>query len=83
MAGARHVDGVEIVFLDQPIYMNTDQIEARRSTPMTQQAGLDVLDRQFLPQQRVCGEIDLPYVKIVGRSPPCIHPCQFVEAQGG
>jgi hypothetical protein len=33
---------------------------------MAQQARLDVLDRQFLPQQRVPGEIDLPHVEVIG-----------------
>ena len=69
MPGAGDVDHVEVVFLDQPVQVDVEEIEARRRSPMPEQPRLDVLFGQRLLQQRVVVEIDLADRQIVRGAP--------------
>ncbi len=44
------VDNVEVVFFDEPVEMDVDEVQARRGAPMTQEAGLDVLEFEWFLQ---------------------------------
>jgi hypothetical protein len=62
-------DHVEVVPLDDAIEMRIYEIESRGRPPMSQQAGLDVLQRQRLPEEGVVQQIDLADGEIVGGTP--------------
>src|SRR5690349_2461565 len=53
MSRAGEIDRVQIMFFDEPIQMHIDEVQARRRTPVTEQSGLDVFERQRLAQQRI------------------------------
>ena len=53
--------------------MDIEKIETRGGAPVTQQAGLDVLQRQRSFEQRVVLQIDLPHGKIIRRAPIGVH----------
>ena len=76
MAGPADEDHIQVVPFDDPIQMDIDEIQSRRRAPMTQQARLDVLDRQGLPQQGIVEQIDLSHREIVGGPPIGIHLLQ-------
>ena len=67
MAGARNIDHVEIVFLNQPVEMDTDKTLARIGAPMADQTLLDVFHLQRLPQKRVTSKIEHPQREIACR----------------
>ena len=78
MPGAGDVDHVQVVLLDQPIQMDIDEVQARRRSPVAQQARLDVLLREGLLEQRIVVEIDLADREVVGRSPVGVDRCSFL-----
>src|SRR5207245_1616889 len=69
LPGARNVNDVEIVLLDQPIEMNIDEIQPGCRAPVAQQSWLDVLELQRFAQQWIGIEVDLPYGEIIRRAP--------------
>ena len=81
MAGAGDVDHVEIVFLDQPIEVHVDEVEARRRAPMPEKARLDVLLLERLTQQRIVEQIDLADGQIVGGAPVGVDERAFAFRQ--
>ncbi len=69
VAGAGDVDHVEVELLDQPVEVDVDEVQARRRSPMAEQAWLDVVLGQRHFQQRIVEQIDLPDGQIVRRAP--------------
>ena len=59
MPGTSDVDHVEIVFLDQPIEVRVDEVEAWRGAPVPQKTWLDVLLLERLAQQGIVEQVDL------------------------
>src|ERR1700721_4675285 len=59
VSGTGDVDHIEIVFLDQPIEVRVDEVEAGRRTPMPEKARLDVLLLEGLTEHRIVEQIDL------------------------
>ena len=53
VAGADDVHQVEVALVDDPIEMSHAEVDARRGSPMSQQAWLDVFGPQRLSHQRV------------------------------
>ena len=51
--GAGDVNHVEVVFLDDPVQVDVDEVLARRRAPVSQQHVLDVRERQRPLQQRI------------------------------
>ena len=45
MAGPANENHVQVVFLNEPIEMRVNQVQARRRAPMAQQPGLNVIER--------------------------------------
>jgi hypothetical protein len=62
---ASYVDNVEVVFLDQAVEMDVDEVQTGRGAPMTQEAGLDVLEFERFLQEGIGIKIDLPDGEIV------------------
>ena len=82
MTGTRHVDGVQIVFPDQPIDVHVDQVEPGRGAPMAKQPRFNVVGAELFAQQRVRHQVDLSDSEIIRGTPPGIYPAQFISAQG-
>ena len=76
-----YINNVEIEFLDQPVEMNVDEIQAGRGAPMAQQPRLNVLQRKRLAQQRVIVEINLADGEIIRGAPIRVYLLQFFGGQ--
>ena len=77
VAGAGDVDDAEVVFRDHAIQVRVHEVQPRRRAPMTQQARLDVCQRERCLQQRIVIQVDLPDGEVV-RSPPIrVDPAEF------
>ena len=83
MSGAGNVDHIEIVFLDQPIEVRVDEVEARRRAPMPEEARLDVLLLERLAQQGIVEQVDLTDRQIVGGAPIGVDERSFGFRQRG
>jgi hypothetical protein len=81
VAWTRNVDDVNVVFLNQAIEMRVDEVQSWSRAPVPQQPRLDVLELQGLAQQRIVVKINLPYGKIVGRTPVRVQLAQFISCQ--
>src|SRR6266478_9019972 len=64
VARTRDIDHVEVVFLDQAIQMDINEIQSGSCSPVPEQAGLDVLQLQRFVQQGIGKKIDLPNGKV-------------------
>ncbi|MCY1171844.1 hypothetical protein D9M73_119680 [compost metagenome] len=73
-----HRDHVEIVFDDQPVEMDIEQVEPRRGAPMAEQPRLDVGQRERAIEQRVGAQVNLPDRQIIGGAPIAVHPPQQI-----
>jgi hypothetical protein len=69
VTGARQVDDVRVVPLDQAIEVNVDQVLPGRRAPVPEQARLDVVGLERLAQQRVVEQVDLADRQIVRGTP--------------
>src|SRR5580658_4152131 len=81
MAGSDDVDHVEGAFVDQPVEMGVDEIQAGRRSPMSEQARLDVVGSQRPFEQRIVLEIYLANGKIVRGTPVGIHSLDLLFVQ--
>jgi hypothetical protein len=73
--GTGDVDHVEIVFLDQPVEVNVDEIQTGCGSPVPEQPRLDVFLTKRLLKQRIVVKIDLTDRQVVGRAPVSIALC--------
>ena len=69
----------EVIFLDDPVQMDVDEILPGRRAPVSQQHVLDVRERQRPLQQRIVVEINLADRQIIGRAPVGVN---FLEQFG-
>ena len=81
MPGTSDVDHVEIVFLDQPIEVGVDEVEAWRGAPVPQKTWLDVLLLERLAQQGIIEQVDLADGEIVGGPPVGVDERAFAFRQ--
>ena len=77
--GPGDIDGVQLVFVDQPVDVHVDETEPGRGAPVSQQPRLDVLHLQRIAQQRVLAQINLSNRQVVSGAPVAVH---FVEQLG-
>ena len=63
------VDDVQVVFLDDAVQVDIDEVQSRRRAPVAEQARLDVRQLERLLQQRIVVEINLSDGQVVGRAP--------------
>ena len=82
MAGAGNVDHVQIVFLDDPVQMDVDEVLAGGGAPVAEQHALDVRQDQRPFQQGVVVEINLADGQVVGGAPIGVHPGQQFRGKG-
>jgi hypothetical protein len=61
--------------------MRVDEVESGGSAPVAEQARLDVCQRQWLAQQRIVEQVDLPDGEIVGRAPPAMQASQVLRLE--
>ena len=71
--GARDVNHVEVIFLDDPVQVHVDEVLPRGRAPVPQQHGLHIGERQWPLQQRIVVEINLADRQIVCGAPIGIH----------
>src|ERR1700690_4007815 len=76
VSGAGNIEDAGLLFADQAIEMHIDEAEARRSSPVPEQARLDVFLEKRLAEQRILLKVDLPDRKEIRRLPVAMH---FVE----
>src|SRR6185437_1184245 len=69
VTGPGHVDHVEVVFLDDPVQVDVNEVLPRGRAPVTQQHGLDVRELQRPFQQWIVVEIDLADRQVIGGTP--------------
>src|ERR1700754_596327 len=81
MAGADHVDHVEIALDDRAVQVRVDEIEARGGAPMAEQAVLDVFLAQRLAEHRVVAQVDLPDGEVIGGTPVGMHAAQQIRRE--
>ena len=78
MAGSHQQHGVQASDPYQPGEMGVDEVDARRSAPVAEQARLDVLGAERLAEQRVLVQVDLSDGQVIGRAPPGIDGAHLV-----
>ena len=81
VAGTGDEEDLLVAAADQPVELGIDEVEAGRGAPVAEQARLDVLGPQRLPQQRVGLQVDLGDGQVVGRLPVAEQPVQLRFAQ--
>jgi len=81
MPRARDVDHVDVVFLDDAIQMDVDEVLSRSRAPVPEQHVLHVRERKRALQERIVVEIELADRQIVGGAPVGLHlqPQVWVE----
>jgi hypothetical protein len=57
--------------------MGIDEIEARSSPPVPQQAGLNVVQFELFFQKGVIEQLDLAHREVVSSPPVGVQQCQF------
>jgi hypothetical protein len=62
--------------------MDVDEVLARGGAPVAQEAGLDVLEPERLPQQRVVQQVDLTDRQVIGGAPVGVDPAEQVRRDG-
>ena len=82
MPGAGNVEHVEVVFVDQPIQVNVNEIQSGRRSPMAEQPWFDVLFGKGLLEQWVVIQIDLTDRQVIGGPPVRIHQGPFFIRKG-
>ena len=71
------IDDSQVIAPDHTVQMCIDEVQSRRSTPVAEQAGLDVCQPQGFAQQGIGKQIDLARRKIVGSPPPAVDQADF------
>ncbi len=80
VAGAGDVDHVEVVLFDDAVEVGVDEILAGGGAPVSEEAGLDVVELEGLAEEGVVEEIDLSDGEVVGGAPVGIY--FFKEVRG-
>ena len=78
VAGAGDVDRLEVVAPDHPVHVGVDEVQAGCRAPVAEEARLDVLRAERLPQQRVVEEVDLADREVVRGPPVGVDPADLV-----
>ena len=79
---AHDVNRVEVALLDQAVGVGVDEVQPRSRAPVTQEAGLDVLQTERSLQQWVVEEVDLSDAQVVGRAPVGVDEPELVGGEG-
>src|SRR5665213_666251 len=76
VAGAGHVEHVQVILRDDPIQVHVDEVLPRRGAPMPDHQRFHVRERQRPLQQRIVVQIDLADRQVVRRPPVRVHLVQ-------
>lgn len=84
MAGAPDTDGVLPMVPGHPVEVRVHEIQTGRGAPVAQQPRLDVLRLQWLTEQRIGHQVDLPDGQVVCGPPMRVQRRQlcFIEVVG-
>ena len=82
MTGSHHIDGIEVTRLDRSIGVRIDEVQARGGAPVAQQARLDMVRPEWLTQEWVVEQVDLPDGEVVRRSPVGIDSLELRVREG-
>src|SRR5580658_8537143 len=80
---SRHVNHVEIEFLDDPVQVHVDEVLPRRRAPVSEQHVLYVRQNERALQQWVVVKINLAYRQIVRGTPVGVHSTKQVGRERG
>ena len=58
VAGARHEDDVEVVFLDEAVQVNPNERLAGIGAPMAEQPAFEMFRLKWFAQQWICAKVD-------------------------
>ncbi len=83
VAGSRDVDHVQVIFFDDPIHVDVDEVLPRSGPPVAQQPWFDVLESQRLAQQRIVVKVDLADRQVIGGPPVGVHLAKQFRRQRG
>ena len=65
MTGTDDIDHVQIVFFDQPVQVDINEIQPGRGAPMPEQTRLDVFELERGFEQGIVLQIDLPDREVI------------------
>ena len=82
MARPCDVDHVQLVLLNRTVQMHVDKVLTRHCAPVADHQGLHMGQGQWLAQQGVVIQVELPYREVVGSPPVGIHLVQQIGRQG-
>jgi hypothetical protein len=68
---------VEVIFFDDAIEMDIDEVQPWRGTPVSKESWLDVFQGQRFLQQGIVKKIDLADGEVIGRPPIGMHGFQL------
>ena len=74
MSRTGDIDNVRIMFFDEAIQMDVNEVLSRRGSPVAKQPRLDLLRFEWFSKQRILKEVDLADAQIVRCTPVAIHP---------
>src|SRR5205085_3859869 len=77
-----NVEHVQVALADDAVEVDVDEVEAGRGAPVSEEAGLGVLEPERLAQERVIEQIDLPDGEIVRRAPVSVRAVKVVVREG-
>src|SRR5207244_4259519 len=81
MAGTTDIEHADIKRADDAVEMGVDEVQTRRRAPMSKQARLDVLGPQWLAQQRIVEQVDLPDGEVVGGAPVAVEEIEVAACR--
>ena len=81
VAGTANINHVQVMLLDQTIQVDINKIQPRRRPPVTEQSAFDVIELQWLAQQRIVGQVNLNNREIIRRAPLGVDPPQSLGSQ--
>ena len=80
---AGNIDGVEVIFVDQPVKVDIGEALAGVRAPVAQQSGFGMLQGQGFPEQGVVPEVKHAQAQIEAGAPVGVDFPQLLGAQGG
>jgi len=83
MSRTDDIDHVQVMFFDQPVEVNIDEVQAGGGAPVPEQTRLDMLEREGGFEQWIVLQIDLSDREVIRGPPIRIHLFQHVGRQCG
>ena len=78
MARAHEEDGVLLVVGDEAVHVAEEEVDARRGSPVADEAVLDVLTAEALAHERVAAEVDLADGEVVRGAPVAVDALELL-----